>query len=127
MDTTDKVETRSVVGDDGELIENDSNVDMAVYYDSIADPYPPPTLLERMQYALSTNPWVWLGILVVVIIIGIFIWPYSPPRPQPTPYRTMTTEERLRSMLVPTRTPSPTPVTCTPIFRSSIEVPTPAD
>ncbi|MBA3868290.1 MAG: hypothetical protein H0X30_03980 [Anaerolineae bacterium] len=75
---------KPIVGEDGELLEADTNIDMAVYYDSIADPYPPPTLLERIRYSASNNPVIWIVVLVILGAIAIAIMPaVSPPKNPP--------------------------------------------
>lgn len=79
---TNELDHKPIVGDDGELLEADSHVDMVIYYDYAADEFPPPTRLERLRYFATNNPIAWLIVLIVAIISLSVMW-LSPPNESP--------------------------------------------
>lgn len=79
-------ENKPLVGDDGELLTADPTVDPEVYTDSLRDPFPPPTLRERISYNLTNKPVLWGAVLLIIFFAAIASIPAVSVSVDPTPY-----------------------------------------
>ena len=61
--------SKAVIGEDGELLEADQNVDMDIYTEYAEAAYPNPGLLLRFWRYISDNIFIWIVIFVIVAVL----------------------------------------------------------
>lgn len=99
-------EHKPIVGDDGELIEDDTNIDLAAYYEYVAYFTPRPTFFERIRRVLS--PSARLGITLALLLMAFTFWGNSTPKESTVLVQGTSSGKPSTRQLTPTNTSLPT-------------------
>ena len=68
-----EIQSEAVVGDDGELLEADQDIDLNVYAAYVKADHPDPTRFQRLLSYISGNIFRSIIVLVIVVFVAVAI------------------------------------------------------